>query len=161
MRRKRDVSVLRNDASTSEFYRLTHLNISWTTSEEVYDRLLPTADVTHELTKQRLPERQTDTVNVVVVKKMKLKPLSLFESDRSHADLFSGRRGSARGQTQAVYLRLRSLKEEEEEACTTQEILDRHAGKMLRRTAEQRRRKKRRRLERKDDGREQRRTGTG
>lgn len=117
--------------------------------------------MTHKLTKQRLPEQQTDTVNVVVVKKMKLKPLSLFESDRSHADLFSGRRGSARGQTQAVYLRLRSLKEEEEEACTTQEILDRHAGKMLRRTAEQRRKKKRRRLERKDDGREQRRTGTG
>lgn len=116
--------------------------------------------MTHEFTKQRLSERQTDTVNVVVVKKMKLKPLSLFESDRSHADLFSGRRGSARGQTQAVYLRLRSLKEEEEEACTTQEILDRHAGKMLRRTAEQRRRKKRR-LERKEDGREQRRTGTG
>lgn len=116
--------------------------------------------MTHELTKQRLPEQQTDTVNVVVVKKMRLKPLSLFESDRSHADLFSGRRGSARGQTQAVYLRLRSLKEEEE-ACTTQEILDRHAGKMLRRTAEQRRRKKRRRLERKEDGREQRRTGTG
>lgn len=115
--------------------------------------------MTHEFTKQRLSERQTDTVNVVVVKKMKLKPLSLFESDRSHADLFSGRRGSARGQTQAVYLRLRSLKEEEE-ACTTQEILDRHAGKMLRRTAEQRRRKKRR-LERKEDGREQRRTGTG
>lgn len=86
------------------------------------------------------------------------------EDDQSHADLFSERRGSARGRGQAVYLRLRTV--EEEAACTTPEIPDRHAGKTLRRTEEQKRRRRprrqrRRRSERNEDGREERRTGTG
>ena len=49
------------------------------TSEEVYDQLLSAAVVTHELTQQRLAERQTDTVNMVEAKKMKLETLSEFE----------------------------------------------------------------------------------
>lgn len=104
-------------------------------------------------------------MQLIVVKKRKSEPRVCQaervceEDDQSHADLFSERRGSARGQSHAVYLRLRSV-EEEEEACTTQEILDRHAGKTLQRTAE-RKRRKRRQLERKEDGREERRTGTG
>lgn len=81
------------------------------------------------------------------------------EDDQSHADLFSERRESARGQSHAVYLRLRTV-EEEEEACTTQEILDRHAEKTLQRTEEQNR-TKRRKSERRENGREERRTGTG
>lgn len=77
--------------------------------------------------------------------------------DQSHADLFSERRESARSQSHAVYLKLRSV---EEEACMTQEILDRHAGKTLQRKEEPKRRKKRE-SERKEYGRGERRTGTG
>lgn len=56
----------------------------------------------------------------------------------------------------ADYLRLHSV---EEAACRTREILDRHAGKMPHRTKEEK--KRRMRMGRKEDGREQRRKGTG
>lgn len=58
-----------------------------------------------------------------------------------------------------MYLRLRTV-EEEGEACTTQEIPDRHAEKTLQRMEEQKR-TKRRKLEKRENGREEKRTGTG
>lgn len=79
------------------------------------------------------------------------------ENERSHADLFSERRESARGLNHAEYLRLHSV---EEAAYMTQEILDRRAGKMPHRTKEEWKKRKMQ-MERIEDETEERRKGTG